>query len=68
MQLIKCPECEYEGNAKAQQSGSLLLTILLLLLGLLPGLIYIYCINISRRYSCPRCLWSDVILIKNKFI
>ena len=57
------PKCSYVGEASREPKGSWGAALLLLLLGLIPGLLY--CVFASGyRYTCPRCglvLRTDVV-------
>ena len=46
--------CGYKGKAKMKQNGSVLLLIILLLLGVIPGLLYL-AFGFRKEYLCPQC-------------
>lgn len=48
------PNCTYEGAAVVIERGSVGLGVLLLLLGLVPGIVYL-ALCVGRDYKCPRC-------------
>jgi len=55
------PNCGYRGRPELESYGSILLAIVLLLLGALPGIIYwIVCVGV--KYVCPKC---KMVLDKN---
>ncbi len=53
---IICPNvnCNYRGTGKASGGKSLIVLILLLCLGIIPGLIYLFW-PIDKHLGCPRC-------------
>jgi len=48
------PNCGYEGPATRTPKGSLVAFAVLVLLGLLPGLLYLF-LTSGCRYTCPKC-------------
>jgi len=50
---LKCDYCGYNGNPKVSGGPNGCAFILLLCLGILPGLIYWFAV--SSKYSCPKC-------------
>ncbi len=51
--ILTCLYCGYKGAPKASGGPNGCAFILLLLLGILPGLIYFFLVN--RKFSCPEC-------------
>ena len=53
---IICPNvnCGYQGSPKRISRGNLLIGLLLLLFGVVPGLLY-FAIMRGYRYYCPKC-------------
>ncbi len=53
---IICPNvnCGYRGTGKTSGGKSLIVLILLLCLGIIPGLIYLFWPS-SQHLGCPRC-------------
>ena len=53
---IICPNenCAYEGKAKRKARGSTTLLVFLLLIGIIPGVIYL-AMRGGFIYSCPQC-------------
>jgi len=52
--ICQNPNCDYTGPSKKIARGSLLVMFFLLLLGILPGILYMI-FRSGYRYSCPRC-------------
>lgn len=58
------PNCEYKGESKKVKRGSLLLGLILLLIGVVPGLLYfIFCY--TTHYYCPNCGNEIKIITEN---
>jgi len=57
------PKCSYVGEPSREPKGSSMMALLLLCLGLIPGLLY--CVFASGyRYKCPKCglvLRTDIV-------
>ena len=53
LKRCKCKNCNYEGKPELKSAPNGCAFILLLCLGILPGLIYLFII--PSRYSCPNC-------------
>ena len=48
------PNCDYAGTPKQEFFGSMYLCILLLFLGVIPGIFYrAFCMG--TKYVCPKC-------------
>lgn len=58
---IKCPNCQYEGEAMQKTKGSLVIEIILWFFFLIPGLIYSCWRYNSRHYPCPKCGYQYTI-------
>lgn len=54
-----CTNCYYHG--KPGMKGSLLVALFLLLLGILPGILYIIVMSINASNFCPKCKKNDMI-------
>jgi len=54
--LIICPNtnCAYQGKSKRKSRGSVVLGLLLLCVGVVPGLIY-FMLRSGYIYLCPKC-------------
>ncbi|MFC1612728.1 hypothetical protein ACFL23_00135 [Patescibacteria group bacterium] len=62
MQIIKCPNCKYEGNGKKITKGSFLMELFLWILFFPVGIIYsLWRVN-SRHIGCPKCGYNYVII------
>ena len=48
------PNCGYRGKGKRKSRGSILVFLLLLLLGIIPGIIY-FLVMSGYRLHCPEC-------------
>jgi hypothetical protein len=48
------PKCDYRGKPNVENYGSLLAFVVLLLLGVLPGILYAV-FKTGRKYVCPKC-------------
>ena len=58
---IKCPNCQYEGEAKIYTKGSMGIEVILWFFFLFPGLIYSIWRLSSRYKGCPKCGYEHVI-------
>jgi hypothetical protein len=54
---IQCPNgaCRYQGPPELSGGSSWIIFILLLFLGIIPGLIYALVASGTKDVSCPRC-------------
>lgn len=52
--ICRNQRCLYYGKPQAHAKGSMLLLLVLLLCGVVPGLIYLAFFS-GYRYTCPRC-------------
>ncbi|NCQ54909.1 hypothetical protein GW777_01070 [Candidatus Peregrinibacteria bacterium] len=53
---VKCPTCEYEGESLPRTPFNWFLAVVLLFLGIIPGVIYIAFVKTQQsRFKCPRC-------------
>jgi hypothetical protein len=48
------PNCDYAGKPAFEGYGSVIAAIVLLLLGIIPGLIY-WAFGMGVKYICPKC-------------
>ena len=48
------PNCGYRGAPRRESRGSCLIAVLLLCLGIVPGVLYLVIMS-GHRYYCPRC-------------
>lgn len=53
-QAATCPDCGYRGAAKKEPRGTIGVFLLLLLLGVVPGVLYAKFFD-GFRYTCARC-------------
>jgi len=55
-QLYVCsnPNCDYRGQMLKEPRGNLAVAILLLLIGIIPGLIYMV-VGMGWNIRCPQC-------------
>lgn len=56
MKSMICPNpaCHYRGAPHKKAKGSILVLLILLFLGVVPGLIYMLVMS-GYRYCCPNC-------------
>lgn len=60
---IRCPQCEYQGEAVKHTPGNFLIEVVLWLFFLNPGLIYSIWRLANRGQMCPACEWTHVVKI-----
>ena len=52
---FKCPNCDKKSEVKPAVRGSLLITLVLLCFGILPGVIYEIWRGSKKVVKCPEC-------------
>ena len=63
MNIIRCPQCGYEGESQTITKGTLGVEVALWLLFIFPGLIYSVWRFSSRYEGCPDCSWEHVVQV-----
>ena len=58
---VVCKECAFTGRIRKKNKENALITILLLLLGIIPGIIYIIWCQSNKSFECPLCSSKNVI-------
>lgn len=58
---VICKECAFTGRIRKKNKENALITILLLLLGIIPGIIYIIWCQSNKSFECPSCSSKSVI-------
>lgn len=58
---IECPNCDYKGKPKIQNSGSCLIAFVLMWFLFIPGVLYLFWMATHRKTTCPNCGYQYVI-------
>lgn len=62
---VICKECHFIGKIRKKNPENAFVTILLLCLGIIPGLIYILVCQSKKAFVCPVCSSRAVIPTKS---
>lgn len=61
MKMIICRNCGHEGAAERELKGHFLITLILLLLYIIPGIIYMVWRRTGLHDSCAKCGSQNVV-------
>lgn len=61
--LIKCPNCAYEGEGKKFIKGSFGIEIVLWIFFIVPGLIYSIWRLTTPYFGCPKCEYQYIVKV-----
>ena len=59
--LVKCPNCNYDGDGKHVMKGSMGVEFILWLLLIVPGFIYSVWRLSNQVWVCPKCDFDKVV-------